>query len=218
MSFEDRRSRAEVTRLLQQVHGGRSGSAATRRQPAAPVAGAPPLLLTIDPSRSRVTFRVGFCGFTHVEGAFLDFNGTIAYSADLSLASVSAVIKAASIHTKNRLRDRHLRGRDFLDVEQYPEIVFRSTRIRQVGEEYRADGVLEMHGVVQEIEVPFVQVGDPSTGGARGEVEFGAWGALNRADFGVFGRPVIGSSLNPSDAIIGDVVSFVLSVKAVGTP
>ena len=90
-------------------------------------------------------------------------------------------IQAASIDTGIKLRDKHLRSRDFLDVERFPEIEFRAERIDHQGQgEFRISGPLTIHGVTRPIEL-------------RGHVhehgadirEIHATGTLDRYQFGV---------------------------------
>jgi polyisoprenoid-binding protein YceI len=63
-------------------------------------------------------------------------------------------IQAASIDTGIKLRDKHLRGRDFLDVERFPQIEFRAERIEHQGQdEFRISGPLTIHGVTRPVEL-----------------------------------------------------------------
>jgi len=63
-------------------------------------------------------------------------------------------IKAASIDTGIKLRDKHLRGRDFLDVERFPQMEFRVERIEHQGQdEFRISGPLTVHGVTRPVEL-----------------------------------------------------------------
>ena len=70
-------------------------------------------------------------------------------------SSVELTIQAASIDTANETRDKDLRGADFFDVEKYPTITFKSTRITAKGKDaYDVTGTLTMRGVSKEITLP----------------------------------------------------------------
>src|SRR5687767_14628441 len=91
----------------------------------------------IDPKHSLVEFAVRHMMFTTVRGRFKGIRGTIrcADEADVSRASVEASIDAASIDTGDADRDAHLRSAEFLDVERYPAITFKSKRVERVAED-----------------------------------------------------------------------------------
>jgi polyisoprenoid-binding protein YceI len=84
-----------------------------------------------DPAYSTVEFSIRNLWFT-VHGRFGAVEGSIVLDqSDLSRSSVTAVIKADSIDTGNKRRDAHLRTRDFFDVENFPDIEFRSTKVER---------------------------------------------------------------------------------------
>ena len=90
-------------------------------------------------------------------------------------------IQAASVDTGVKLRDKHLRSRDFLDVERFPQIEFRAERIEQQGQdEFRIGGPLTIHGVTCPVEL----VGHVHEHGADIR-RIHATGTLDRYEFGV---------------------------------
>ena len=105
----------------------------------------------IDPAHTSVEFAVKHMMFTTVRGRFKSFSGTIRVNEqnpDKSGAEVT--IDAASIDTGVSDRDAHLRSADFLDVENHPEITFRSTRVdgahKKEGDRFKIAGELEIRG------------------------------------------------------------------------
>ena len=76
----------------------------------------------IDPTRSSVEFRTPtFWGLVTVKGRFERYDGTL----DLRRQpAVDLTIEAASLDTKNKMRDKHLRSADFFDVENHPQVRF----------------------------------------------------------------------------------------------
>ena len=81
----------------------------------------------IDPSHSEIQFSVRHMMISKVRGRFREFAGTIEIGERPEDSRVDVVIEAASIDTRDRTRDEHLRSADFLDVERFPEVRFTST-------------------------------------------------------------------------------------------
>src|SRR5262249_46398873 len=105
---------------------------------AAPDAGRSPggELFAIAPTHSQIECAVPFMGLTKVRGTFEDWGGALWFNPrGVGASTVTLVIEAASLHTGNTSRDRHLRSSDFLDVEKYPRIVFVSRSVRAAGKE-----------------------------------------------------------------------------------
>jgi polyisoprenoid-binding protein YceI len=105
----------------------------------------------LDPAHTTVEFAVKHMMFTTVRGRFKTFSGAIHITERESDQSrVEVTIDAASIDTGVPDRDVHLRSADFLDVETYPTIVFRSTRVdgahRKEGDRFKVAGELEIRG------------------------------------------------------------------------
>ncbi|HEX9919585.1 MAG TPA: YceI family protein, partial [Pyrinomonadaceae bacterium] len=112
-----------------------------------------------------------------------------------------------SIDTGIERRDAHLRNADFFDVEKYPEITFRSSRIERRGKDFIAHGTFTMHGVAKEIALPFT-INGVRRDEKSGKTTLGATAraTLNRKDFGVsFSRPD-----NPT--FLGDMVEIELNI------
>src|SRR3954449_6957688 len=90
---------------------------------------------TLDPTHTRIGFVARHAMVTKVRGSFTEFEGTAVVDGDNPANStVRVTIDAASIDTRNADRDAHLRTNDFLALEQYPQITFVSTDVRQVGD------------------------------------------------------------------------------------
>jgi polyisoprenoid-binding protein YceI len=84
----------------------------------------------IDPSHSEIQFFVRHMMIAKVRGRFREFEGTIHIGDRPEDSRVDIVIEAASIDTRDRTRDEHLRSADFLDVERHPELRFASTSVQ----------------------------------------------------------------------------------------
>jgi polyisoprenoid-binding protein YceI len=123
---------------------------------------------------------------TKVRGYFKEVTGTIAIAEDPLASSVDVHIKAASIDTGVVDRDNHLRSPDFLDVENYPELTFRSTRIAKAdGADLVVEGDLTIRGVTRQIELPVEFLGVSTSPWGTEVVGFSAAIELDREDFGM---------------------------------
>jgi polyisoprenoid-binding protein YceI len=140
----------------------------------------------LDPTHTLVEFSAKHLMITTVKGRITDVEGTIYTDGDNPNNSlVEATLKAASIDTRTDQRDQHLRSADFLDVEKYPEIKFRSTRIEGNGQSFKLTGDLTIRDVTRPITLDAEFGGrtrDP-WGGER--VGFSANGKIDRRDFGL---------------------------------
>ena len=141
---------------------------------------------TIDPSHTTVEFVAKHMMITTVKGRFAELTGTIvADETSIADSSVEATLQAASLGTHNEQRDAHLRSPDFLDVENYPEITFKSTGISGRKEAFKLTGDLTIRGVTRPItlDATFEGEGKDPWGGTR--ASFSAHGKFDRRDFGL---------------------------------
>jgi polyisoprenoid-binding protein YceI len=89
---------------------------------------------------------------TRVRGRFTAFGGTIVVGEGLDDSSAEITIEAASITTHLGPRDNHLRSSDFLLVDEYPQMTFRSTGVRPTGGSgFDLDGDLTMRGITNPV-------------------------------------------------------------------
>ncbi|MGH9122021.1 MAG: YceI family protein, partial [Acidimicrobiales bacterium] len=84
---------------------------------------------TIDPTHSEVSFVARHLMVSKVKGSFKTFHGTVTIADDPFQSSVEATIETASVDTRDSSRDEHLRSAQFLDVENYPEMTYRSREV-----------------------------------------------------------------------------------------
>ena len=88
----------------------------------------------LDPTHTRIGFVARHAMVTKVRGAFNEFEGSaVVDGTDLTKSTGQLTIQAASIDTRNEQRDAHLRSNDFLAMEEYPQITFVATEVRQAG-------------------------------------------------------------------------------------
>jgi len=166
---------------------------------------------TFDKVHSDVGFQIRHL-VSKVRGRFTDYEGTILVDkAKPEASSVELKIKAASIDTGNENRDKDLRSPNFFEVEKYPEITFKSTKITpKGGDRYDVTGTLTMHGVSKEVTLPVAFLGFVSAGRMGDRAGFETSITLNRKDYGiVWNRP-----LDVGGTILGDDVLVSINVEA----
>lgn len=149
---------------------------------------------------SKVYFVIKNFGI-NTGGTFDGVAGSITFDpANLSAASFNVTVDAKTVDTDIEARDNHLRKAEYFDVEKYPKISFRSTKITATNK----DGFLFMFGVItiknvsKEISFPFTQTSKDDGILFKGDFK------LNRKEFGVGG----------SSFSLSDDVSVQLSIFA----
>lgn len=158
----------------------------------------------LDPWHSTIGFAVKHAVVNDVYGTFDDFEGNIvADGRNVSKSSVEFTAKTTSINTRVKQRDDHLRSPDFFDVEKYPTLSFKSTKIEQTGPNlFRATGQFTMHGVTKTISFPF-RVSGPVVDGfgyTRGGISSSF--VINRQDYGIkFNQKLPGGGLGVADLV-----------------
>jgi polyisoprenoid-binding protein YceI len=164
----------------------------------------------IDPVHTTVGFAVKHMVVNTVHGGFADCSGQIIYDErDPSNSSVNVRIRSASITTENEQRDAHLKSADFLDVQKFPEITFESKSVEKTADGFMAHGVLTIHGVSKNVDLPFKINGPISVGkGKLMGVEAGL--TINRQDYGV----AWSKSLAPGELVVANDVKIDINVEA----
>jgi polyisoprenoid-binding protein YceI len=144
--------------------------------------------LVSDTAHSNVGFAVPIAGgLAKVRGKFSRFTVNLNYHAkDITKSTVTATIKADSIDTGIEGRDNHLKTPDFFEVAKYPDITFTSKKVLRKGKQLSVTGDFTMHGVTQEITIPFTLSGDPAKLKA-GEPPVGVQGSIkiDRRTYGI---------------------------------
>lgn len=141
----------------------------------------------LDPTHTRVGFVTRHAMVTKVRGSFNEFTGSAYFDAENPAASSGTVtIQVASIDTRNAPRDEHLRGLDFLGLDEYPEITFRTTAITPTGPDtFDVTGDLTFKGVTRPVTVPFSFEGQANDPFGNVRVGFEGSTTINRKDWGI---------------------------------
>ncbi|SDW27100.1 Polyisoprenoid-binding protein YceI [Thiocapsa roseopersicina] len=120
-----------------------------------------------------VQFRVKHLAYSWLYGRFNDFSGTFTYDTeDTSNSKVEVTIDTASLDSNHAERDKHLRGKDFLEVDRYPQASFKSTAYKETGFNTSVlEGELTLKGITKPITIEVQRIGngpDPWGGYRRG--------------------------------------------------
>ena len=167
---------------------------------------------TVDAAHSNVEFVVRHLMISKVRGRFAGVTGSIALEPGSDVPKEIAItIDAASVDTREAQRDAHLRSADFFDVEHFPHLSYRSTRIEGTPESFRVHGDLTIRGVTREVtlEGEFEGRGNDPWGGVR--AGYSAHAKLSRKDFGLLWN----QALETGGVAVGDEVRIEINVEAV---
>ena len=168
----------------------------------------------IDPSHTVAEFKVRHMMISNVKGQFAKATGRLVLDeSELMNSHVEATIDAASIETRDPQRDAHLKSGDFLDVESFPTLSFKSTSISLVrAGELAVEGELTIRDVTRrvlfDVEGPTPPAKDP-WGNTR--VAVSATTKISRKDFGLTWN----SALESGGVLVGDEVTITLDVQFV---
>src|SRR5207302_4521164 len=156
-----------------------------------------------DPFHTQVEFAAKHLGMMTVRGHFAEVSATgNIYPDKPEASSVEVSMQAASIRTHNERRDNDLRASNFLEVDKYPMITFKSTKIEQVGQgRYTMTGDLTIKGNTRPVTFTVVKYGefnDPMMGHRIG---YSAETEINRKDFGLTFNMMLDGKFIVSDEI-----------------
>jgi polyisoprenoid-binding protein YceI len=167
----------------------------------------------IDPAHTDVGFAVKHMMIATVKGRFADVNGTIAIDeTDPSASSVEVSVSTASVDTRQAQRDEHLRSADFFDVENHPELTFRSRRVETVGNgKLKITGDLAIRGTTREVVLDATEEGRGKDPWGNERVGFSATTSIDRRDFGLTWN----NALETGGVLVGNDVRISIDVEAV---
>jgi polyisoprenoid-binding protein YceI len=166
----------------------------------------------IDPLHSSLAFETRHAAVTRMRGRFRSSSGSFTIAERPEDSSVEVTIDAASIDTIHPMANEHLRGDNFLDVEKYPELTFRSTSVKHVdGDHWEVTGDLTIRAVTRPITLDATFNGAvPMSFGPKAKLGFAATGVIDKRDYGIdFNVPLPGGGV-----IVGNEVRLTLDVEA----
>ncbi|HEV3035447.1 MAG TPA: YceI family protein [Solirubrobacteraceae bacterium] len=164
----------------------------------------------IDPIHSSIEFQVKHLGIATVKGQFTDFEGTLEVTPDGLDATGS--VNVASVDTREPQRDAHLRSPDFFDVENHPQITFKSTAVRPLDEdEFEVEGDFTIHGVTNPLKLVGVLEGTETDPQGNERVGLSATAQINRSDYEMKFNMALGSG----NVVVSDKVKILIDISAV---
>jgi polyisoprenoid-binding protein YceI len=167
----------------------------------------------VDGAHSTVNFTVRHMVISKVRGHFAKWKAKLALDgANLAGSSVEVEIEAASIDTGVAERDAHLRSADFLDVQKYPTLTYRSTEVVVVSKDrLRVVGDLTIHGVAREIPLDVAVGGQGKDPWGNVRAGFSATASLNRKDFDLTWN----QALETGGLLVADRVDMEIEIQAI---
>ena len=168
----------------------------------------------IDPAHSSAQFTIRHLMISNVRGDFKSVKGTVVYDPEnLADSSIQAEIDVDTLNTRDEKRDAHVKSADFFNVEKYPSILFKSSKVERTGDgEFNVTGGLTIMGVTKEVvlkvEGPSEEAKDP-----WGNLRVGASATtkIKRSDFGLTWN----AALETGGVMLGDEVKIELDLELI---
>lgn len=166
----------------------------------------------LDPAHSGAEFKVKHMMISNVKGSFTGLTGTLTEDKnDPTRSTVEAAIDIATLNTGDAQRDAHLKGADFFNHEQHPQMAFKSTRVeKKADDEYTVTGDLTLHGATKpvtfKVEGPSTPTKDP-WGNTR--IGLSATAKINRKDFGLSWN----AALETGGVLVGEDVQITIDAE-----
>ena len=167
--------------------------------------------MVFDPSHSKINFKVKHLMISNVRGNFDKFEGEVYTNGnDFSDAEINFKIYTNSINTQEEQRDAHLKSPDFFDSEKYPEMTFRSTSMKDLGDEtYELEGVLKIKDIEKNVKLDVEFGGLMKDPWGNEKAGFTVEGKINRKDWGLNWNAV----LEAGGVMVGDEVRITCDIE-----
>lgn len=165
----------------------------------------------IDPTHSKVSFKVKHLMISNVLGSFREFEGTATTEGDdFSTAQISFSLNAASVDTEMADRDAHLKSADFFDAEKFPKLTFAGKGLKDLGDDmYELTGDLTIKDVTKQVTLSaeFGGIGTDPWGNVK--AGFSVSGKINRKDFGLNWN----TALEAGGVLVGEEVKLSADIE-----
>jgi len=169
----------------------------------------------IDPSHTKVEFKIRHLMISNVTGRFGKFSGSFDFDHKSgTLTQLIVDIEADSINTSDTKRDTHLKGEDFFSVKKFPKIAYSFTKnLKQLTAKNTKTmkGILTMKGKSKPVDLTVKYLGTVTDPWGKTRAVFEVTGKLNRKHFGVSWN----KKLDSGGFVIGDEVTFTIEGEAV---
>lgn len=165
----------------------------------------------VDPAHTTIGFAVRHAMVSTVRGSFGGFTGGATIDAENPQRSSAWLdIDPTTITTNNELRDGHLRGSDFFEVETYPAITYRSTAARVDGDSLVMTGDLTIRGVTRPVDVVWEFGGLAKDPWGNTKAGFEGSATINRKEWDL----TYNAALETGGVLIADKIKLVIEVQA----
>ena len=140
----------------------------------------------LDPAHTHVGFVGRHLMVTRVRGTFGNVQAQIRVGESMATSAATVTIDVASLKTGDERRDTHLRSGDFFDVEHYPTMTFRSTRVEHAGENrYALTGDLTIRDQTRPVTLEVEYGGTEKTPWGTRAAAISAAAEIDREDWGL---------------------------------
>ena len=164
----------------------------------------------IDPAHTQAEFSVKHLMIATVRGHFGNVTGSVSMqNDDPTTASVKVSIDAKSIDTRDEKRDAHLRSPDFFNVEQYPTLEFRSTKVERGGNGLLVLGDLTIAGVTKPVTLDVEDEGRARDPWGNEKAAFRATTKIKRSDYGLTWNV----ALEAGGVLVGDDIKISIDAQ-----
>jgi polyisoprenoid-binding protein YceI len=171
---------------------------------------AAPATYEIDPAHATVAFLVSHIGYAKVLGRFAAVDGTFEFDEETgALAKVAVTVAAASVATEHDARDQHVRNRDFLNAERFPDIAFTAARAERTGEStFDIVGELTLLGNTRPLvlQATLNKSAEYPIGDRAHVLGVSARGRLLRSEYGM--------TYGVANGLVGDEVEIIIEIEA----
>ncbi len=167
----------------------------------------------IDNGHSAINFSARHMMLSTVRGRFNTFTGTVDFNeADPTQSSVDVQVDVASIETRDEKRDGHLKSGDFFEVEKYPTMAFKSTRVEKISDNHgKMHGNLTIKDVTKPVMLDVEYHGLAKAPWGTTSAGFSAKTAIDRKDWGLTWNV----ALETGGILVGDKINIEIDIEVV---
>jgi polyisoprenoid-binding protein YceI len=175
---------------------------------------------SIDTAHSRLGFVARHVMITKVRGAFNDFSGTAVIDAEQpENSTIEITIQAGSIDTSNEMRDGHLKSNDFLAMEEFPQITFKSTGIKLVSGDvatagearFLVSGGLTIKGVTNSVDIDLTYTGSAVDPYGNHRIGFEGKTTIKRSEWGITWN----GALEAGGVLVSEEIALEFDISAI---
>ena len=167
----------------------------------------------IDPSHSKIGFKVKHLMISNVLGNFKTFEGQVSTAGnDFSTSVISFSLETASVDTEIADRDAHLKSADFFDVENHPKITFEGNGLKDLGDDlYDLTGNLTIKGVSHPVTLSVEYGGIMADPWGNVKAGFSITGKIKRKELGLTWN----AALETGGVLVGEEVKINCDIELV---